>query len=98
MEHSRDSALTPPRDRTGQWWARTRRKGMLAFVVLYGLLGWGVGTGSLWMLGMWLFADGFEPAADIWHTIYTFALGGLCFGLALWSLMELKHRRWSGRP
>lgn len=74
-------------------WPQTRRMGMIAFVVRDGMLMGGLAMAALWLAGMALLVDDFDIAQAIGPALRTFALGGLAWGLLLWSLLELRHRR-----
>jgi len=84
-------------DKQQVWWANVRRQGMLRFVLLYGVLGWGALTTLGWMASMWIsareeyFAQTFfsQPLVFILAAV----LAGLMGGFLLWHLNEIRYKQ-----
>lgn len=79
------------------WWSRVRRLGMLRFILLYGVLGWGGLSAAIWIVWMWL-----SPTkeylvgaffSDPLFFVVTVLLGGLMFGFLLWHVNEISYRQ-----
>ncbi len=72
-------------------WAITRKKGMLRFVLLYGVLGWGLITAVLYSILMWLFSDiGLHRILPL--SLLIFPVGGVLWGCIMWWLSERGYR------
>ena len=69
-------------------WARIREKGKQRFVLVYGVLGWGVSTGLLWSLLMAFI----EPSENVWGKLaiamIIFPIAGIAFGHLTWNKSE----------
>jgi len=62
---------------------RVRERGHLRYVVLYGVLGWGMSTAVLFSLGMWLWEK--EPFLHILPgALVAFGVSGILFGEIMW--------------
>ena len=73
-------------------WEATRRRGPWRFILLRGVLLWGLGCGLLFGL---LSASAFPqaPAAQRWAlSLSLFPLGGLVLGALLWRTHERTYR------
>ena len=79
------------------WWSRVRRLGMLRFVLLYGVLGWGGLSAAIWIVWMWLSATKEYFARTFFSQPLMFViavvLGGLTFGFLLWHVNEIRYRQ-----
>lgn len=73
-------------------WAQVRRQGMVRFVLVRGVLGWGLTTALIYSLLMWGIA-GANPRVLLPLSLLLFPLGGLLWGAAMWWLLERKYRR-----
>ena len=79
------------------WWSRLRRQGMLRFVLLYGVVGWGGLSAAVWMVWMWFtaskeyFAQTFFSQPLIF--VLAVAFGGLVFGFLLWHVNEIRYKQ-----
>ena len=73
-------------------WEKIRKGGLLRFVLLWGVLFWGLGTAILYSLFMSLVAHvdflGILPISLI-----AFPIGGIFFGLTVWWLSERKYKQ-----
>lgn len=73
-------------------WERTRAKGKRRFIVVRGVLGWGMTTALL--VSAWSWIEG-EPTSHLWPHLVTsmisFCLVGIVFGSLLWSYMEGRY-------
>tara|TARA_Y100000052_G_C2923145_1_gene69570 strand:+ start:333 stop:590 length:258 start_codon:yes stop_codon:yes gene_type:complete len=69
-------------------WAITREKGKQRFVLVNGVLGWGVTTAILWSVLMELI----EPSQNIWVrpivALIIFPIAGIAFGHLMWNKSE----------
>lgn len=65
-----------------------KRKGKQRFVLVYGVLGWGVSTGLLWSLLMAFI----EPSENVWGKLaiamIIFPIAGIAFGHLTWNKSE----------
>ena len=69
-------------------WAKTREKGKQRFVLVNGVLGWGVPTAILWAVLM----EFIEPLENIWVrpiiALIIFPIAGIAFGHLTWNKSE----------
>ena len=69
-------------------WAKTREKGKQRFVLINGVLGWGVTTAILWAALM----EYIEPSENIWVrpiiALFIFPIAGVAFGHLMWKKSE----------
>lgn len=69
-------------------WAKTREKGKQRFVLINGVLGWGVTTAILWAALM----EYIEPSENIWVrsiiALIIFPIAGVAFGHLMWKKSE----------
>jgi len=71
------------------WWAKLRRQGMLRFVLLYGVLGWGGLTAAIWMAWMWFTATNeyfvrtffSQPLFFVLVVVFSGLMFGSCCGI-----------------
>ena len=65
-------------------WYALREKGLLRFVLVQGVLQWGLGTAVLWLAIMAIFSGGsFDVIAAAPTALVIFPLGGVAFGFLL---------------
>ncbi len=72
-------------------WSETRKKGRRRFILVNGVLGWGVMTGVLWSLFMAMTQGWEKLPAYLAFGLIGFPLGGLAFGAIVWSMSEKKY-------
>ncbi len=89
-------------------WERIRTKGKWRFIVLYGVLGWGVTTGFLFAVvfpfALSMASSRATPAKEthvsFWGTLplslILFPIGGIAWGLFMWSANEKAYRNATG--
>jgi len=69
-------------------WAKMREKGKQRFVLVNGVLGWGVPTAILWSVLMELL----DPSENIWVrpiiALIIFPIAGIAFGHLMWNKSE----------
>lgn len=69
-------------------WAKIREKGKQRFVLVNGVLGWGVPTAILWALLM----EFLDPLENIWVrptiALIIFPIAGIAFGHLTWNKSE----------
>ena len=80
------------REATFARWEQIRERGPLRFILLRGVLGWGVTTAVLWCALMALFTE------KDWVQLMTVALvgfpaGGVVWGTVMWFVGERKFAR-----
>ena len=74
-------------------WAKTREKGKQCFVLVNGVLGWGVTTAILWSVLMELI----EPSQNVWVrliiALIIFPIAGIAFGHLMWNKSEKAYEK-----
>ena len=74
-------------------WAKTREKGKQRFVLVNGVLGWGVSTAILWALLM----EFLDPLENIWVrptiALIIFPIAGIAFGHLTWNKSEKTYEK-----
>ena len=73
-------------------WRRTREKGLARFVLVYGLMAWGMPMFVLMAFITEPFSKGLTSTPAIAHYII-WPVAGLLFGMALWGYCEARYRR-----
>lgn len=77
-------------------WEKTRAMGRTRYVIWYGFLLWGFGTGLLWAIMM----TGIQGWDRLWNNLawglIGFPIGGLLFGSMMWKLQEANYRKLMG--
>lgn len=74
-------------------WESTRNKGRIYFVLVHGVIGWGVVTAVLWSLIMQVVFPVNTFLVRTLIALILFPLGGLGFGLFMWHLNEKKYKQ-----
>ena len=74
-------------------WVKKREKGNQHFVLVNGVLGWGVITAILWSVLMELI----EPSQNIWVrpiiALIIFPIAGIAFGHLMWNKSEKAYEK-----
>ncbi|TKB03725.1 hypothetical protein E5672_06465 [Alteromonas portus] len=74
-------------------WAKTREKGKQRFVLVNGVLGWGIPTAILWAVLM----EFIEPLENIWVrpiiALIIFPIAGIAFGHLTWNRSEKTYEK-----
>ena len=74
-------------------WAQIREKGKQRFVLVNGVLGWGVSTAILWVFLM----EFLEPSENIWvrpiTALIIFPIAGVAFGYLMWNKSEKAYEK-----
>ncbi|WP_312370090.1 hypothetical protein [Stenotrophomonas sp.] len=74
-------------------WQNIRSKGMLRFVVVRGILGWGLGTAVLFTLIQWLMG-GAKEVPQTWAISFVlFPVAGIFWGMFMWFFFNHKLRQ-----
>ena len=73
-------------------WARIRRKGPLRFILLRGVLGWGLVAALVYSLVMWAVA-GANLRVLLPLSMVIFPIGGVLWGAAMWWFLERRYQR-----
>ncbi|PRO69001.1 hypothetical protein [Alteromonas gracilis] len=78
-------------------WVKIREKGKQRFVIVNGVLGWGVTTAILWSVLMELI----EPSENIWVrpiiALIIFPIAGVVFGHLMWDKSEKAYEKETGK-
>jgi len=74
-----------------QKWKVTREKGLARFLVLHGVLGWGLPMFIIMTFAIYRIS--LEDLSQIIRSIIIWAIGGLVFGLWMWKLGERRYRK-----
>ncbi len=75
-------------------WHEIREQGLARFVIVQGVLKWGLGTAMAWLLLMTIFTGGqFDYAAAAPRALIIFPVFGVLFGLSLWFVFQRLDRR-----
>ena len=74
-------------------WAKIREKGKQRFVLVNGVLGWGVATAIFWAVLM----EFIEPSENIWvrpiTALIIFPIAGVAFGHLMWNKSEKAYAK-----
>ncbi|WP_334060504.1 hypothetical protein [Alteromonas sp. S005] len=74
-------------------WAKIREKGKQRFVLVNGVLGWGLPTAILWVFLM----EFLEPSENIWVrpiiALIIFPIAGIAFGHLMWNKSEKAYEK-----
>ncbi|WP_133406538.1 hypothetical protein [Parashewanella tropica] len=73
-------------------WESTRDKGMLKYVLINGLLAWGLPMFIAMAFMTRPFAEGFTSKAAIVHYV-VWPLAGLLFGLVTWYIAQFRYKK-----
>lgn len=73
-------------------WEGIRKQGFLRFVLVRGVLGWGLGTAILYSLIMWLVSD-IAMSKLLPLALMLFPLLGLLWGAFMWWFIDRKYRQ-----
>jgi hypothetical protein len=76
----------------GKRWEQIRKGGAMRFVLVWGVLYWGVVTGLLFSVMRALLGSASFLESLRW-SIVIFPLGGVLFGASMWAHFESKHQR-----
>jgi hypothetical protein len=74
-------------------WEATRSKGLLRFVLLSGVLGWGVSVAIVYSLVMWAVFPHLQPGPLLARSLIIFPAAGVLWGLAVWFWTERQYVR-----
>lgn len=78
-------------------WEAHRARGKTHFVLVRGMLQWGIASAFLWAAGMaWLQGKDFATLLTV--ALVIFPIGGILWGVAVWNLMERKRQKHAGSP
>ena len=74
-------------------WAKTREQGRTAYVLKYGVIGWGIPTAVMFSIVL--------AAIQGWDRIWIllvvslifFPIGGIAFGILTWKASEAKYQK-----
>ncbi|MEM7784733.1 MAG: hypothetical protein AAF623_15390 [Planctomycetota bacterium] len=74
-------------------WTETRKRGMIYFVVVYGVLAWGLGTGILWSLLTSMMSGWEGTSLRFTLGLIFFPIGGILFGVLMWFILEKQYKK-----
>ena len=74
-------------------WSKVRRLGQQRYILLYGVLGWGVTTGVVWAIVMSAIGGWDGLIFRLALALITFPLGGYFVGKQMWSRTEKKFQK-----
>ena len=77
-------------------WAKIRRGGALRYILLRGVLGWGLSAALVYSLVMWA-ATGANLRLLLPASMVIFPIGGVLWGAAMWWFLERRYQR-EARP
>jgi hypothetical protein len=69
-------------------WAKTRFRGVRRFILVNGVIGWGMTSGALFSVLMWFFNPGFNATAGLCVALILFTPLGVIWGWIFWHAME----------
>lgn len=69
-------------------WGVHRRRGKLGFIIMEGLVEWGISTGAFWLLAMVLWDPAFGVREHAPLAFVVFGVGGAALGLLTWNQNE----------
>lgn len=75
-------------------WETTRQKGRTQFVLLYGVLAWGLPMFVVMTFFLNRQRDKPISSGMILISVVIWAIGGACFGLAMWAISERKYQKY----
>jgi hypothetical protein len=82
--------------RSAAKWEAIRTKGLLRFILLRGVLGWGLGCAAF-LTVFHLVSESHFTAADIALPFVVFPVGGVLFGYLIWNQAEATYRAYLSR-
>ncbi len=72
-------------DENNARWKRIREQGLIRFVLVQGVIKWGIGTALAWLAFMTLVTGGqYNYGTAVPYALIIFPSLGIVFGLALW--------------
>jgi len=73
-------------------WERARTGGQTRFMLLWGVLGWGVTAAILMQVVLHVFSSERASLANVILPLTVFPIGGIFWGVGMWRVMERKYR------
>ncbi len=73
-------------------WQQIHKQGFVRFVLIRGVLGWGIVTAILYSLLMWVFSDS-DMSRLLPISLVIFPIGGLLWGAFIWWFSDRKHKQ-----
>jgi asparagine N-glycosylation enzyme membrane subunit Stt3 len=81
-----------------QKWAKIREQGRMAYVLKYGVVGWGVPTGVMFSIVMAAMQGWERFWVLLAVSLILFPIGGIAFGVLTWKASESKYQEAVGQP
>ena len=78
-------------------WAAIRKRGRRRYILLTGVLAYGLPTALLWSVLMKLTGAAGPFGGLLAIALVIFPLGGIAFGRRMWSINERRYQEWSAR-
>lgn len=72
-------------------WEAVRQKGILHFVIVRGVLGWGVWVALTSALTAWALTPHVQFGLLLKRSLVIFPIGGILWGLSVWFFTERKY-------
>lgn len=69
-------------------WKMMQQRGMRRFILVYGVLGWGVPSGILFSLVYWIWDMGIPPMIITPIAIILCPIGGILWGWVMWHFFK----------
>ncbi|MGH6814307.1 MAG: hypothetical protein ACREC6_01235 [Hyphomicrobiaceae bacterium] len=79
-------------------WEATRQQGRRRFILVYGVLGWGVPTGILFSLASWFFDPNLNVMVAAPLAMIVFPIGGILWGRWMWHVGERAYLASQAQP
>jgi hypothetical protein len=84
-------------EKTAAWWSAIRAKGRKRYIILHGMLLWGVLTALLWSVAMSLLEGWVRLPFYLIGGLIGFPIGGYAFGAWTWKRLERQYQEWQAR-
>jgi hypothetical protein len=82
--------------RDSEKWVKLSKMGRSRFVLLYGILGWGIPTAILFTL-LQSYQNGWDGFLfELIPALVIFPIGGYVWGRVMWKFLERRHGKTSG--
>jgi hypothetical protein len=75
-------------------WEETRQKGKLRFIFLQGVVSWGVPMFVVMTFVLNRERANSDPPWMLLASAVIWAIGGACFGLAMWAISERRYQKY----
>jgi hypothetical protein len=83
--------MKPLTDKQRARWEKTRRMGIRRYVLLYGMLLWGIPAGIVWVLAMSSGLGWYRLPILLLIALTVFPISGILFGRLMWRVLEARY-------